>query len=164
MTPATLSWRSGLETLKLPALFSRSVIFLKPVLHQLAMKLQADDAHEISFKMVMQSKRVVNDAYNQALESVGLPSCCSIRHVKVLWSKETAGRIASAQAINVYNTAALTNRTRNTAENNYAIDVNVVIPAHEAVSAEHHRWVLGVSDVPPGPPSLAVGFWFWFRV
>jgi hypothetical protein len=75
--------------------------------------------------------------------------------VKVLWSKETAGRIASAQAINVYNNAALTNHTRNTAAKNYAIDVNLVMPAHEA---EHHRWVLGVSNVPPGPPSLAVGF------
>ncbi len=60
-------WAGDAET---SCLILRSVIFLKPILHQLAMKLQADDAHEIPFKMVMQSKRVVNDAYNQALESI----------------------------------------------------------------------------------------------
>ena len=60
-------WAGDAET---SCLILRSVIFLKPILNQLAMKLQADDAHEIPFKMVMQSKRVVNDAYNQALESI----------------------------------------------------------------------------------------------
>ena len=148
-------WAGDAET---SCLILRTLVFLKPLLHQLAVKLKADDADQIPFTMVTQSKRVVNDAYNEALASVGLPSCSSTRHVKVLWSQETAGRIASSQAISVYNTAALANHKRNTAEKNYAIDVNIVMAAHEAVSAEHHRWVLGVSDVPPGPPSLAVGF------
>ena len=145
-------WAGDAET---SCLILRTLVFLKPILHQLAVKLKADDADQIPFTMVTQSKRVVNDAYNEALASVGLPSCSSTRHVKVLWSQETAGRIASSQAISVYNTAALANHKRNTAEKNYAIDVNIVMAAHEAVSAEHHRWVLGVSDVPPGPPSIA---------
>jgi hypothetical protein len=91
-------------------------MFLIPIFHQLAQVVNYVHVDQVPFTLVMQSTRQVNDAYNSQLQSagacwfftltfanifythLGLPSCRWMRHVKEVWSLETAARVSATPA------------------------------------------------------------------
>ena len=84
----------------------RVVIFLKPILHTMATRIEDPDALMIPYLMATASIRQVNDSYNMLLANAALPTCRWMRQVKEIWSNECELRITSSSASKGYRAAA----------------------------------------------------------
>jgi hypothetical protein len=132
-------------------IFGLQVIFMIPIFHQLAACVKYAHVDQVPFTLVTQSTRQVNDAYNYQLQSVGafffssyvcehfvhthsgLPTCLWMRHVKEVWSLETAARV-SITSVGKTLSAALSaisatfaNHKPNTGAHHYGLETETVV-------------------------------------
>ena len=131
---------------KASLLLFRIAIFLKPILHTLAVTLLEPKPTQLLICFTSQTVRVINDTYNALLARAGLPSCMYIRQVKEYWTKGCSSRISNTSAAQTYNACVLANHKGNTSDHRYGLNLETILEAHAAAAEEWHSWVLE-----PGP-------------
>ena len=131
---------------KASLLLFRIAIFLKPILHTLAVTLLEPKPTQLLICFTSHTVRVINDTYNALLARAGLPSCMYIRQVKEYWTKGCSSRISNTSAAQTYNACVLANHKGNTSDHRYGLNLETILEAHAAAAEEWHSWVLE-----PGP-------------
>ena len=108
----------------------RLAIFLKPILYQVACRIQDESSKNIPYVLCTHTVRRVNDAYNDRLTAAGLPTCAITRHFKECIATECAARISDSPAVRTYSAAVNACHSDNMSKRHYAIDLDTHFQVH----------------------------------